>query len=378
MRLALVAAGGLDESARERVTPALLWLVERLARRHHVIVYVLRYHDRPRTYPLLGASVHDLGSPHGVWRQHRALVAAMRRDGPFDVVHGYQALPSGLAAALAGRRLGVPSVATFDSGEFVALPDVGAGYGLQLRNRHRLAVSATAKLASVLTVCSQYQQQLGNAHGIAARVIPIGVDARRFPSAPRRDGPPWRLLHVASLNPVKDQATLIQAMVELTSRSIDVQLDIVGEDTMRGAIANLARERGIASRVSFYGFQPTDALPSFYQRAHLFVLSSRHEAANVAVLEAAASGLPIVGTAVGHLADWASEGEVRGAVTVTPGDPSALADAIEQALANPSARREMAERARAWTLAHDADWTANQFETLYEQANTTEVTDDRG
>jgi glycosyltransferase involved in cell wall biosynthesis len=289
----------------------------------------------------------------------------MRRDGPFDVVHGYQALPSCLAAAMAGWRLSVPSVATFDSGEFVALHDVGAGYGLQLRLRQRLAVSAAARLATVVTVCSQYQQQLGESRGITSAVIPIGVDRTSFPPATPSDSPPWRLLHVASLNPVKDQTTLARAVAQLVSRSVDVRLDIVGEDTMGGAIQDLVCQLGLESRVSFHGFQPTEALPSFYRRAHLFVLSSRHEAANVAVLEAAASGVPIAGTAVGHLADWATSGEPPKAVTVAPGDPSSLANAIERALADPAARREMAEAARAWSLAHDADWTARRFEQLY-------------
>jgi glycosyltransferase involved in cell wall biosynthesis len=375
MRIALVAAGGFDESGRERVTPALLWLVERLARRHEVIVYVMRYHDRPRTYRLLGATIHDLGSPRGTWRRHRALVSAMRRDGPFDVVHGYQALPAGLAAALAGKRLGVPAIATFDSGEFVALPGVGKGYGLQLRARHRFAVATAARLAKVVTVCSRYQQQLAQKRDVATIVIPIGVDAGRFEVAEPREGPPWYLLHVASLNPVKDQATLVRAVAELADRSIDVHLDVVGENTLGKAIPDLVRELDIAERVSFHGYQPTESLASFYARAHVFVLSSRHEAANVAVLEAAASGVPIVGTAVGHLADWTSSSGVNPrpvidkAVTVPTRDPSALADAVERVLASPEVRSQMARAARAWTLAHDADWTAREFEALYERVS---------
>ena len=87
----------------------------------------------------------------------------------------------------------------------------------------------------------------------------------------------------------------------------------------------------------------------------------------MAVLEAAASGVPITGTAVGHLADWATSDEPPKALTVAPGDPSSLANAIERALADPAARREMAEAARAWSLAHDADWTARQFEQLYQR-----------
>lgn len=362
MRIALVVAGGVDRSARERVTPALLWLLERLAARHQVLVYVLRYHDRPCSYPLRGATIHDLGSPRGLARQYSSLVSAMRRDGPFDVVHGYLALPSGLCAALAGRRLRVPSLVTFDSGEFVALPDVGVGYGLQIRARHRLAVSATARLAGRVTVCSRYQEGLAHDNGVAATVVPIGVDTDRFrPPLERIDGPPWRLLHVASLNPVKDQPTLLHAMRALASRSIDVHLDLVGEDTLTGATASLAERLGLATRVTFHGFQPTDALATMYQRAHLFVLSSRHEAANVSVLEAAASGLPAVGTFVGYLADWSPDR----AIAVPPGDSTALADALARLLADAPARQKLAAAALEWTIAHDADWTARRFEELY-------------
>src|SRR5256885_7339984 len=61
VRIGLVVTGGVDASARERVVPALLWLIERLARRHDVHVFALHYHRTPRSYPLLGAMVHDLG-----------------------------------------------------------------------------------------------------------------------------------------------------------------------------------------------------------------------------------------------------------------------------------------------------------------------------
>jgi len=152
VRIAFVAAGGFDESGLDRVTPALLWLIERLARSHDVSVYVLQYHDRPRRYELCGATVHDLGRPRGLWRQYAALVRAIRQEPAVDVLHGYMALPAGFAAASAGRRLGIGSVVTFDSGEFASLPDID--YGLQRRSRQRLAVAATARLADRVTVCS--------------------------------------------------------------------------------------------------------------------------------------------------------------------------------------------------------------------------------
>jgi glycosyltransferase involved in cell wall biosynthesis len=140
-------------------------------------------------------------------------------------------------------------------------------------------------------------------------------------------------------------------------------MDLVGEDTLGGAIASTARRLETTARVTFHGFLPTNALTPLYQRAHLFVLSSRHEAANVSVLEASAAGLPVVGSAVGYVADWSMDR----AVAVEPGNPAALADAIQRTLADPQLRRNLAAAARAWTLAHDADWTARELVRVYSE-----------
>src|SRR5216110_677434 len=65
MRIGLVVTGGVDRSGRERVVPSLLWLIERLARRHDVHVFALHHYRDPCTYPLLGATVHDVGRVDG-------------------------------------------------------------------------------------------------------------------------------------------------------------------------------------------------------------------------------------------------------------------------------------------------------------------------
>ena len=364
MRIALVVTGGVDRSGRENVIPILLTLIERLARRHDVTVYVLRYHATPTTYPLLGATVRDLGRPTGACRQYRRLVSALAQDGPVDVIHGYWALPGGLVAAAAGRRLGVPVVVTCNSGEFVGIPDIA--YGSQLRLRQRAAVAATTRMAHRVTVDTQYQADLARRLGVSTEIVPLGVDSKIFVPGVRLEGPPWRLLHVGSLNPVKDHATLLGAVQVLARRGIDVHLDCVGEDTMDGSAARLASERAVADRVTFYGFRPTAALVPFYQRSHVFVLSSRHEATGVVLLEAAACGVPIVGTAVGFIADWAGQA----AVAVRPREPEQLADAIQALLADRPRRERLAGTARQWTLAHDADWTAAAFERVYAEAIT--------
>ena len=364
MRIGLVVTGGVDRTGRERVIPALLWLIERLARRHELHVFALRHYPEPRSYALLGATVHDLGRADGVRglgrpRQRRRLMAAIHDTGPFDVLHAYWGIPAGLVTTEVARHLSVPSVVTFDSGELVSLPDIL--YGLQRRWIDRRAIAGTAKAATRITVCTEYMASLATAHGIRVEHIPLGVDTRSFVPSEHADGPPWRLLHVASLNRVKDHQTLFRALARVVARLPQVHLDVVGEDTLRGATRTMCAQLGLDPSVTFHGFQPSDRLAPFYQRAHLHLLSSRHEAAGVVTLEAAASGLATVGTAVGYVADWADDR----AVAVPVGNADALADGVITLLRDPARRTRLAQAARAWTLAHDADWTAREFERIY-------------
>jgi glycosyltransferase involved in cell wall biosynthesis len=362
VRIAWVVTGGFDRSGRERVVPILVTTVERLASRHDVHVFVLRYAAARESYPLAGATVHDLGSPAGLFRQHRALVRALRASGPFDLLHAFWAMPAGMVATVAGVRLRTPVIVTLSTGELVSIPSIE--YGLQRRRATRLAVRLTTRLASRMIVATEYMARLARQLGVEAVRVPLGVDVRAFsPGAPIPAGPPWRLLNVGSLNRVKDRPTLLNAVRKLADQGVDVHLDIVGEDILGGRTQALASDLGIAERVTFHGAQSNDALPAYYRAAHLFVQSSRHEAAGVAVLEAAACGLPIVGTSVGYVADWAPDR----AIAVPVGDPAALAGAIGDALKDPRRRAQLAAAARAWAVAHDADWTLRELERHYEQ-----------
>ena len=376
MRIGLVVTGGVDRSGRERVVPSLLWLVEQLARRHDVHVFALHYYPEACVYPLRGATVHDLGRVEGppglrlfrIQRRLAAAVESLTTSGRIDVLHAYWAMPAGAAAAAVGGRAGIPVVATFDSGELVALDDIG--YGLQRRWIDRRTVAGIVQRAARVTVTTSFMKQIASAIAPAARVdvVPIGVDLADFPQTERPEPPPWRLLRVASLNHVKDYPMLLRALARLIPLLPGIHLDVVGEDTVDGSVQELARTLGVDAYVTFHGFQPTEVLASFYARAHLHVVSSRHEAAGIVVLEAAASGVPTVGTRVGFLADWANE-SVERVVAVPVGDDEALARAVFDLVNDRPRRERMAANAREWAVAHDAEWTARQFEKIYAEVS---------
>jgi glycosyltransferase involved in cell wall biosynthesis len=91
------------------------------------------------------------------------------------------------------------------------------------------------------------------------------------------------------------------------------------------------------------------------------VMSSRHEAGPVAVLEAAVAGVPTVGTAVGHLHELAP----HGALVVDVGDAPALARTIGAVLDDDARRLQLARSAQQVAVRENADWTCARFEALY-------------
>ncbi len=99
------------------------------------------------------------------------------------------------------------------------------------------------------------------------------------------------------------------------------------------------------------------------QDADMLIVSSLHEADPIVALEAAVSGTPVVGTAVGHLSDWAPDA----AIVVPPGETEALAAAVAALLDDERRRLEVAAAAQEIALREDADWSARQVLALYDR-----------
>jgi glycosyltransferase involved in cell wall biosynthesis len=368
VRIALIVPGGVDRSGRVRVIPVLLALIERLARHHQVRVITLNQEPEPCEYSLLGAQVVNLGSmpqtPLVSWaRRLKRVLSALRLGGEkFDLLHAFWADGPGTLGVAAGILSGTPVVISIGGGELVWLPEIP--YGGQGYWRSRASISIALRLASAVSAGSAYALRPLNQVRSDAVWLPLGVESGVFHSTIERPAkPPWRLLQVAGLNLVKDQTTLMQAMQLVLKKHPQVQMDCIGVDTLDGRIQAVARDLGIGDAVRFHGFRPLDEIIPFYRRAHLFVQSSLHESMGAAVLEAAASGLPAVGTNVGVLAEMAP----KAALAVSVRDPSALANAIVELLDHPDRRWSLARAAQDFADTYNADWTATQFQAIYEK-----------
>lgn len=363
MRIGLVVQGGVDPSLEYRVIPALLALIRGLARVHEVRVFVPYQEAQPRRWELLGAEVHNIGVRRMRVRGVRA-ICAEHRVRPFDLIHAIWSGMPGLTAVAAARILGLPSVVHVAGGELAALPAIA--YGGRLTWTGRLREAAVLRAASQVTAASGPMLSTLSALGITARRVPLGVDLDAWPprlpvhrSALRAA----RLIHIASLTPVKDQPTLLRALVALRDRGLDFDMHVVGEDTLGGEIQALAGRLGLASAVKFHGFLPQRSLRPLLEMSDLQVMSSLHEAGPVTLREAAVIGVPTVGTAVGEIADWAP----HAALAAPVGESELLARQVAALLTNEELRLRVAREAYTRATCEDAAYTTRLFEALYEE-----------
>lgn len=362
MKIAMVLPGGVDRSGEYRVIPVFLALIERLARRHEVHVFVLRQEPVAATWSLRGATVHNIGDG---WTRPRALAAILREHarGRFDIVQSIFSGACGLIAVIAATVLRRPCAVHVAGGELVAMHDIG--YGGRRSMRGRLREAMVLHTASAVTAASAPILDALGMQGIRGRRIALGVDLDAWepvPPRPRGEGPP-RLIHVASLNAVKDQSTLLHALARLAAEGRTFTVDVVGVDTLDGAVQSLCATLGLGDRVRFLGFRTQRELRPLLLAADLLVMSSRHEAGPLVLLEAAVVGVPTVGTAVGHLAEWAP----GAALAVPVGDPAALAAAIARVLDHEPLRLRLAIHAQRRALTEHADDTATKFDALYRE-----------
>jgi glycosyltransferase involved in cell wall biosynthesis len=361
MRIALVVPGGVDRSAEFRVIPALIALIERLAASHEVLVFALNQEETPANWHLGGAHVYNIGER---WTRLQAVrtIVAKHRTAPFALIHAIWSGTCGLVAVLAGKLLGIPSLIHIAGGELVCMPQIGFGGFQSWRGRVREAWVLRA--ARALTAASAPTLATLRALGHEAERVPLGVDLKCWPPrgpVRRATGRPARLIHVASLNRVKDQSTLLLALAALHRAGVNFEMNIVGEDTLQGLIQRQSHDLGIAQRIHFHGFLTQRLLRPLVEAADLMILTSHHETGPVVLLEAAIAGIPTVGTPVGHLVEWAPDA----AMVVPIGDCDALAGVIGRLLDDEDLRLRIARAAQLRATREDADYTARRFSALY-------------
>ena len=337
-------------------------MTERLARRFAVTFYSLAPANpgfRPEGFRFRAppAAIERAGVRGSRWLALAARFAADQVGGRCDAVLSFWGHPMGAFAVALARLARRPAAVMLLGAETADLPAIGYGHLGRPAARRRLL--QTCARAAALIAVSGYQLDRLAAHGFRrddARVVPLGAETEMFPFEPRRAGVPLKIIHVANLTKVKDQATLLRAFARLRA-DVDARLRVVGSDHLGGEMQRLARSLGVQAEVEFTGAVPYSDMPAHYRWADMFVLTSLSEGQNRGLTEAAMCGVLQVGTPVGHLHDLGEDA----AVLVRTGDPEDVARRIKEIVADPAGWQRRVDAARAWAAAHDMDWTVDRI-----------------
>jgi L-malate glycosyltransferase len=271
-------------------------------------------------------------------------IAAYRRlrDSGFrpEVIHAH-VYGAAVPAALIARRSRVPLVITE---QFTGFPRRTLSRPEVLKARY-----AYKRAARALPV-SRHLQQAIRSYGIDVpfEIVPNVVDTSLFfPPNTNRERAGRRLLFVGNLEPLQHKGfpTLLRALTRLNGQTREWHLDVIGDGPERGAYEASSAELHLEEHLTFHGVRPKATIAEMMREADLFVLPSRFDNLPCVLVEALASGLPVVSTTVGGIPELVDD---RSGRLVPPDDPFALADALNGTLENLDSfdRRVIAAAAR--------------------------------
>ena len=310
---------------------------------------------------LLGAVSYLLGSAvacSGLVRRQR-----------YDVVHYFFGLPTGALALMVPSLRRIPSVVSLRGSDVPGYDD----------SAKVLPFLHTALHPVTRVIWSQAERVVANSGGLQRLaqsflpekpigMIPNAIRSDRFkplgPGAVRSPGP-LRILCVARLVARKGISDLLEALALVGDR--EVELILQGSGPEAHALTVQARELGLASQVKLAGFRAPHDLPPVYAAADVFVLPSHSESCSMALLEAMASGLPVVATGTGGTPELIEEGQ--GGVLVPVRSPRHLAEALSKLVADPALRARMGAHNRQRVEDHYSwDVVTESYLAEYERA----------
>jgi glycosyltransferase involved in cell wall biosynthesis len=219
--------------------------------------------------------------------------------------------------------------------------------------------TVVTKRADLVIAPSRYLAGIISAWGIPARKIDTIYNAVEvLPDAPPASLPPFSgrtLITVARLVPWKG----IDALIEWLSVRGDLRLLVIGDGPERSSLESLAARRGAADRVVFTGNLARAQVMAYLKASDLFALNSDYEGLPHVVLEAFATGIPVVATSVGGTDEVVENG--HNGFLVPPRRMDRMAEAIDRLLSDDNLRAVVADNGKR-TLQSRFRW-----ETLVEQ-----------
>jgi glycosyltransferase involved in cell wall biosynthesis len=236
-----------------------------------------------------------------------------------------------LPAVVIGRLLGVRVVLNYRGGE---APQFIAKFGLLVR--------PVLRFASIIVVPSAYLERCFLEHGIACAIVPNLIDLDRFKFRQRKHLQPTFLVS-RNLEPMYNIQMALRAFELVKRRHSDAVIHVIGTGSEEKPLKSWAESRHLKD-VFFHGAVPNEGMPEHYLKADILLNSSYIDNLPINLLEAFASGVPVISTNVGGIPDLV--GDEKAALLVEANDHQAMAQKIESLLNNPGLVVELTVSAR--------------------------------
>lgn len=280
-----------------------------------------------------------------------------------DVVHAHlgedlAVLPLANAAA---RRHGLPWVVTVHCSLRHTLRVVDAKTALLKAAGSAIEGALLPRADAVVTLTERAADALRPQLGDRVHVVAPGSDPARY-EGPLEDPFPHvgrpRVVFVGRLAKAKGLDVLIEAVPRMRASA---EIVIVGDGPERTRLEESARR--VSPHVRFTGFVPPERVPAVLTHADVLVLPSLYEELGSILMEALQARLPVVASEVGGIPSAVTDG--ANGLLVPPGDPAALAVALDRVVANAALRRRLAEDAAARAPLYSWDAVAERMLAIY-------------
>jgi len=226
---------------------------------------------------------------------------------------------------------------------------------LHLPEHYKMERSFFHRVKAVIVASSESRRVLATEYGVPEtkiEIVPLGVAPRFLEqgmgNVERKDvgivgshpsGEPARLLYVGPLIRRKGLRTLVEALSILRRSDLGVRAVLAGSGPEKASLETLAASLGVGDLLEFPGFVAEADLLPLYRQADLFVFPSRKEGFGLVLVEAMASGLPVVASSAPPIPEVVGEA----ALLFKPEDPEDLARAVVRALKDPALRARLRE-----------------------------------
>lgn len=183
-------------------------------------------------------------------------------------------------------------------------------------------------------------------------IIYNGIDVEQFRPAIRGPSSNFKIICISRLTARKGFNYLIEAVAKITEKYPDLSLEIVGEGDAKAELEEQTKNANLSSKIEFKGRISHEKTPEAYNGASVFVLPSLNEGMSNTMLEALASGLPIIATDTGGSKELVQEGENGFIIKMKDSDD--IAEKLEKLIVNPELVRSMGNKSRE--IAETMSW----------------------